>query len=300
MKVIMPVKVNPDDIVDASVIDLEPAWDASHPYSKGERVVFDGRDGPSIYQSVGEGNEGNQPDISPDDWGRYGSTRRWAPFDDSVSTAALSEDGYTCSFRVSSRFEAIALFGLRGSRVQVRIFNKSDELIFEREEDLRGNRLTTGWKSYFFGEFSPRRDVVLRNIPPFGRGLLVEVEVFGVGLTGLSEISVGMVLDFGCVEFGVTHGTRTWHRVQASPFGDELLQRVASAKRNNPQIRIPKRKHRAITGWLTDLESKVAVYIGSDDPDYEALIVHGYLEKWEILIDYPTYSLVSLNINGLK
>lgn len=300
MKVIMPIKVRPEDIVSSTAVDTEPLWAKDETYAKGVRVQFDGTDGPSIYQSVADGNTDNQPDISPDDWGRYGSTKRWAPFDESVSTPALSEDGYTTSFVLNGRFEAIALFGLRGAKAQVRVFNKSDEVAFEREVELRGDRLTVGWKSYFFGEFSPRRDVVIRNIPPLGRGLRVEVKVLGQGSVGLSEILAGMVLDFGCVERGVTHGTRTWHRVQVSPFGDELLKRVASAKRNNPQIRIPKNKHRAISSWLTDLENVVAAYIGSEDPDYEALIVHGYLEKWEILIDYPIYSLVSLHINGLK
>lgn len=300
MKVIMPIKVTPEDIVFTTAEDTDPLWSADATYSKSQRVIYDGRDGPSVYQSVADGNAGNKPDVSPDDWVRRGSTARWAPFDDSVSTVALTEGGYLCRFRLSKRFESIALLGLQGAGAIVRVFNARGELAIERQVDLRGNRNTTGWKSYFFGEFSPRRDVTIRNIPPLGRGLLVEVEVTGQGMAGVGEISAGMELDFGCVEHGVTHGTRNWRRIESNLFGDERLVKVGKAKRNSAQIRIPKNKHRAISNQLTEIEDLTAVFIGSEDPDYEPLVVHGYLERWEILIDYPKYSLVSLSINGRK
>lgn len=299
MKVIRPIKIKPSDLIESTAIDTTPDWDINQTYQHGDRAVFEDEFGPSIYQSTQKNNKGNVPDQSPDDWVRRFATNWWAPFDGTVSTASMSENGYKCTFQPKGRFESIAIFGLRGVDVKIRV-KLGDNEVFTKDVSLRGNRVTTGWKSYFFGEFDPVRDIVVRGIPPVGRSSIVEVEVVGVGQVGVGEILVGMFLDMGVVEHGAEHGSRSFTRITQNPFGDETLLKIKGAKRNSYQLRIPKNRHRLITNWLVELDGVSAVFIGSDDPDYEAFVVLGYLKDWFIAVDYPKYSLANIQINGLK
>lgn len=301
MKVIKPVPILPASIIDSTATDSEPLWDVEATYERGAQVIYEGKDGPSIYQSAAGGNRGLHPDRNPDDWVRRRPTNRWAPFDGVASRTSTSEDGFSVQFAPGARFEAVALFGLKGVRAKITVTIPSAETpVFEREVSLRGDRITTSWKEYFFGGFNYISDIVIRGIPPYGAGAVVCVEVFGSGQVGVGEILLGMVREIGCVEYGARHGIRDYTQIKENEFGDTLIVKGAHAKRSNLTLYIEKSKHRAATKILTEITGIPAVYIGSEDPQYEALVIFGYVKDWEISIDHPTVSSITMQINGLK
>lgn len=301
MKIISPVKITPEMIVSTTAVDTEPVWVASSTYTKGGRAIYDGKDGPSVYQSVAGGNRSNPPDSSPDDWVRVGPTNKWALFDGSASTLSRSEDGFEIAFQTGEAVDSLAFFEAQGESITVTMTIEPDnEVVFEQTIPLLNDVMIFDWYTYFFEPFDFIRDGLVKNIPPYGSTATIHIRVEGVGEAGVGEIVVGTLTEIGETERGAKHGIRDYSRVKEDDFGNIYLQQGAWAKRGDFSIFVDKARLRYVSRTLTDLRGTPIVIIGSDDPDYEPLIIFGFIKEWLNAIDYPSKSLLNLDIQGLK
>lgn len=301
MKVIRPVRITPDNIVSISALEnTEPDWASDDVYPKGARVIYvDRKHGPSVFQSAGDNNKGNKPDVSPDDWVRVGPTNRWAMFDGSASTLSESEGGFTCSFRVSRMFNALAFFEVYGARLTLTVsLDASSEPFFRHEQDLIDNSMVVDAYTYCFSPFDYIRDGIIKGVPPFGNAI-VTISIEGGGRTGVGEIIVGDLIELGCTEYGATHGIRDYSPIHEDGFGNRYMQQGAWAKTNNLQIFVDKGKHRYVSRILTELRAIPTVFIGSENPQHEPLIVFGSIKDWRGIIPYPNKTLINIEIQGL-
>lgn len=302
MKVIRPIKITPESIVSTTAVDTEQIWLAGSTYAKAAKVIYDSlKDGPSIYQSVVDGNKGNTPDTSPDDWVRVGPTNRWAMFDGSASTLSESQAGFSCSFKPGEMFDSLAFFEVYGVSMRIWVsIEPEGEIVFDRTLDLLNDALIVDGYAYCFEPFDFIRDGLVKGLPPYGLGATVHIEIFGTGRTGVGEIVVGTLTELGCTEFGAGHGIRDYSRAKEDDFGNVHLQRGAYAKRANWQIMVEKERHRYVSRILAELRGLPTVFIGSEDTDYEPLVIFGFIKNWDAVIPYPTKTLINVEIQGLK
>lgn len=302
MELIRPVKMTLDMIVSTTAVNDEQEWASGDTYSKGERRIYHGNRGPSVYQSATDDNKGNQPDNSPDDWVRVGPTNAWAPFDGSASTISNSEDGFEMTLQINEMFDTLAFFEVYGNEIQIRVtldYN-DDEEVFNETINLQDDTLIVDWYAYFLGDFDFLRDGVVQNIPPYGEGATIHIKVMGVGFTGLGELVLGTVVEIGETEHGASHGIRDYSRVKEDDFGNVNMQRGGWSKKGGMQVFVDKSRHRYASRVLTELRSIPTVFIGSNDPDYEPLIIFGFIKDWSGSIPYPTKTLINIEIQGLK
>ena len=301
MKVIRPAKITPGFILSSSALEnTEPDWVSDDVYTKGARVLYtDRRHGPSVYQSAGDENTGNRPDVSPDDWVRVGPTNSWAPFDGSATTIAETEGGFECSFRVSEMFNSLAFFEVYGAKLTVEVrLEEGIEPIFTHEQNLIDNSMVVDAYTYCFAPFDYIRDGIIKGIPPY-HNAIVALTIEGEGRTGIGEIIIGTIAELGCTEYGATHGIRDYSRIHEDDFGNRYMQQGSWAKTNDLQIFVEKGKHRYVSRILTELRSVPTVFIGSENPQHEPLIVFGSIKDWRGIIQYPTKTLINIEIQGL-
>lgn len=301
MKVIRPVKITPGMILSSSAPEnLEPDWSAEEVYTKGARVIYvDRKHGPSVFQSAGDNNKGNRPDVSPDDWVRVGPTNRWAPFDGAATTIAETEGGFECSFRVTEMFNSLAFFEIYGAKVKVEVrLEEGGDPFFTHEQNLIDNSMVVDAYTYFFSPFDYIRDGIIKGIPPYSNAI-VTISIEGAGRTGVGELIIGTLAELGCSEYGASHGIRDFSRVHEDGFGNRVMEQGNWAKTNDLQVVVEKGRHRYVSRILTELRSVPTVFIGSENPQHEPLIVFGSLKEWRGLIPYPTATLFNLEIQGL-
>lgn len=300
MELIRPVKMTPDMIVSTTAVNTEQEWTSSDTYTKGERRIYNGNRGPSVYQSAIDGNKDNQPDKSPDEWVRVGPTNQWALFDGSASTLSKSEDGFEISFIPGEMVDSLAFFEVKGTEITVSVtIDPDDEVVFERTILLLNDAMIVDWYAYFFEPFDFIRDGLIKDIPPYGSTATIHVRIEGVGETGVGEIVIGTLTEIGETEHGASHGIRDYSRAKEDDFGNVHLQQGAWAKRADFSVFVDKARHRYVSRVLTELRSVPTVFIGSDDPDYEPLILFGFIKDWRNAVNYPTKSLINLDIQGL-
>lgn len=300
MKVIKPLIITPDDIISTTAEqNTEPVWDGDATYEKGTRVVYDGRRGPSVYQSSGDGNKGLHPDINPDDWVRVGPTNKWAIFDGSASTLSNSPGGFECSFVVKEIFNALAFFEVYGASLTITVTLESGQVVFTHEQTLIDNSMIVDGYTYCFSPFDYIRDGFVKSIPPFSNAT-VTVRIDGRGSTGVGEILVGTLIELGCTEWDADHGIRDYSFIKDDQrFGHRELEQGNWAKRNNLQVYVDHNRHRYVSQIMTGLRGMPAVFIGSENPQHEPLVVFGFAKNWHALIKYPTKTLFNMEIEGL-
>lgn len=301
MNVIRPVKMTPDMILSSTALEnTEPDWLAQTTYTQGARVIYlDRKHGPSVFQSAGNENKGSVPDRSPDDWVRVGPTNRWAMFDGSASTLSESEGGFECSFRVSEMFNSVAFFEIYGTKLIVTArLSEEEHPFFTHEQNLIDNSMVVDAYTYCFSPFDYIRDGVIKGVPPF-YNVIVTVSIEGQVRTGVGEMIVGEMVELGCTEYGATHGIRDYSRIHEDDFGNRYMQQGNWAKTSNLQVFVDKGKHRYVSRILTELRATPTVFIGSENPQHEPLIVFGSIKDWRGIIQYPNKTLINVEIHGL-
>ncbi len=58
-------------------------------------------------------------------------------------------------------------------------------------------------------------------------------------------------------------------------------------------------KLRYVSKLLSDIRATPTVWVGSEDPQYEPLVIFGFYKDYTVDITYPTASLTRIEIEGM-
>lgn len=295
MKVIRPIKIAPEMIVQSTVPEnTEEIWTIGDSYGAGTRVIHhDIQHGPSVFQSVKDANKGHRPDLNPDEWIRVGPTNLWAMFDGSASILSESPAGFSCSFRPGKAFDSLAFFKVAGASIRVRIVLDSEgTVVFERSLDLLNDALIVDGYAYCFVEADGWNQSEL--------GVTVHIDIFGSGITGLGEVVVGTLTELDCIEIEVRQSIRDYSRSKQGDFNSAILKKDAYAKRESWSMMVDKSQRFYVSNILSELRGALTVFIAPEGTGCELLTTFGFLKNWAIVILYPKEILFDVDIQRLK
>jgi hypothetical protein len=155
------------------------------------------------------------------------------------------------------------------------------------------------WYMYFFEPYDFRRDVVLTNIPPYSTAV-INISIVNTGSTSaIGNVVLGNIAELGGTQYGVGVGIRDYSIKETDDFGNTTFLVRAFSKRMQAQVFLNNSSLNYVVRTLTSLRAVPAVWIGSESPELEPLIVYGFYRDFNIDISYPTSSLCSIEIEGL-
>jgi hypothetical protein len=114
------------------------------------------------------------------------------------------------------------------------------------------------------------------------------------------ELVAGLVADLGGTKPGASIGIDSYSRKERDDFGNFSIVPRAFSDRgefdlNLENIKIPYAKR-----VLTDVRDTPVVYIPSEAAEWaSAMVIYGFFKAFRIVVPYPTYSEVSIEIEGL-
>lgn len=297
MKAIRPITILSSDIISTTAVETVPAYNAGTNYAVGARVLFQD----FIYESLQTPNTGNTPSTSPTFWLRVRPSNPTAMFDSTVSTQTTANSSLVVNIKINSAINSVAFLNITSaSLLRVRLIDKSvtpNIVVFDRSINLDAS-IVTDWYEYFFSDFELRSDLVITDIPPYGNSQL-EVTLTGAGTVGIGLLMVGTTFDLGLTRLGVSVGIRDYSVKETDQFGSTIFVQRDFSKRMSPTVFVENTRLNAVTKVLTKLRATPTVFIGSEEAEFESLIVFGFLRDWNIEIPYPNNSLLSLEVEGL-
>jgi hypothetical protein len=295
MKVIAPTTfVAATHLVSSTATETYAAYNAGTTYAKDAFVDY----GTHIYQSLVNSNTGNQPDISPTFWVLVGPDNTHAMFDDQISTATVSATPLTVVL-ATGLCNALALFGLVGSQVQVSITDGAGgPSIYSRTVSLDGTFIYD-WYQYFFEPYLQIEELVLTDLPPYPNARMT------VTLSDPSTVQVGQLVwgtqyELGDAEHGASVGIIDYSRKDTDEFGTTTFVERNFSKRMTARLMLDTAQIARVQQVLARVRSKPSVWVGvPGDELFRPLTVYGFYRDFSIDIAYPTKSYCSLEIEGL-
>ena len=298
IKVIRPIQITPEKIISSTAVEEYSEWDSDTNYNTGDRVVYEYK----VYESVAESNHNNTPSTSPTKWLLVGDSNKTAMFDNQVNTQTTATTNLNVVFQPGTSFNTIAFLNLVGNSISVKIKDKPGGVdIYDQTIKLNNDKYSVvDWYTYFFEDFDFIQEAVFQNVPPYSSAT-IEVNVDGGtgGLVATGSVCVGSIIEIGGTQYGATYGNRDYSVKSTDEFGNTKFVERNYSKRVSANILMPNTRMNYVSRILENLRATPTVYIPSDDIKFSRTVVFGFLKDWNIAINYPNHSLISMDIEGL-
>jgi hypothetical protein len=301
MKIIRPLTITEAMVVSSNAIEAHPAWVSTTTYALGAKVVR----GSSIYESIQASNLNKDPALELTWWLRIGPTNKMAMFDGQLINKSTATTELIVHITPGSVVQSLAFIGLIGQTINVkmRVGSSTNPVVWESTLDLSGSE-SVSWYQYFFDDpflvnLIKTQAIFRGNIPPVGNPYF-EVKITGSGTVSIGEAILGREYELGQTQYGLQAGIIDYSRKDTDDFGNTTFTKRAFSKRIEAEVWVRRldigRTHRI----LEDIRARPVVWIATDAPEYsEQSVVYGFYRDFNTQIAYPTYSVLSLEIEGL-
>ena len=295
MKVIRPIEITPAKILSSSATEIYSAWSSATTYAEGNRALYNNR----IYESLINTNLNKQPDTNPTAWLDIAPNNKTAMFDQVVNTQTTAITSLTVTFQPGMVFNSVAFLNIQGNSINVQVKKSpTGSVVYDQTIGLDYTDIFD-WYGYFFEPFDLRDTVVLTDIPPYTNSV-IKITINGTGSVSLGNFIYGTATEIGATQYGVTFGIRDYSIKDTDDFGNTIFVKRAFSRRMEPQLMLDNTKIRYVSKLLSELRATPTVWVGSEDAQYEPLVIFGFYKDYTIDIQYPSASLIRVEIEGLS
>lgn len=302
MKLIRPVTVTDAMLISSTIAEpdgSESAWNSGTTYAAGNEVYLASTH--RRYRSVQSSNTNHDPATDDGSWWlNIGGTNKWAMFDDYVSTASIETSSPLTVVFDPGVVDALYLYGMVGDTATITMTNGAGgPTVYTAELDLQVP-VVNDWYSYYFEPFRQVPYFVLTDLPPYLNGRITVSIADSGGAPTCGMCIPGRTYTIGGTQYGVEAGIRDYSRkVTDEATGFTTLEQRKFAKTMRAQIRTDAAMFAEVTEKLEQLRSTPCVWVGDSTGDIQPLTMYGYYKDFRLVVDYPTFGLYSLEIEGM-
>lgn len=264
-----------------------PTYAADNTYGIGEQVVF----GSTVYESLANGNVGNNPAQRPTKWARVRPTYSAGAFDLSLSTVSVADGELDMVIRVNRRPDTLALLRLTGDQVQVDVV-RGATTIYREIRDL--------WRVELAGtdERLPDDKAFFRLLTEPGDDIRITVRRGALGEASVGAVTLGNAEVIGDLSAEPEVTPLDLSRVEFDEFGE--LQVTARGYRLTlrGEVAVDSGRVDYALAVLARYRSTPVVVIGVDNL-FRCLIVYGIVREFRARPRALPWSMFSIDVQGL-
>lgn len=280
--------------------DDAPVYDPALSYPLGFRVILTEPGTHKIYESLTSANVGNYPPTSSAKWLEIGPTNRWTMFDESVGTFTTNPGTIEFQF-VANRITSMGFLGIQARSINIKIYEgAAPEPFFDKTITLKDKAVITDWYEYYTAEFMQQTELIIRNLPSVN-GCVFTITIdsgSSVGLAKLGSFIYGTYSEIGQTQYGATAGIIDYSVKTTDSFGKTTITRRNFSKRMDLKVYVNNSQLDSVVSKLSSIRSLPCLWVGSQD-SFETLSIYGFYRDYSVDISYPTYSVLSIQIEGL-
>ena len=298
MKVIKPIVFNEAQLISTTAVNADPNWSSATTYTSGQVVTYSGK----RWESLQDSNLNNQPDTNPTWWLDLGADNKHAMFDLVIGTSTTAIETLTVVIKPGEIFDSVALINLNAATAKITVRDGiSGPIVYESTVGTSGANVQDWYQYFFYDPLLKRTQVIFRNIPQYVNAHITVEIAGGSGETvSLAQVTYGSISDIGITQYGVNAGIVDYSVKESDEFGNITFVKRAYSKRVSAQVVIENHQLNRVQSFLYSIRATPAVWLASDDPTFEeALVVYGWYRDFSTEISYPTFSLMSIEIEGL-
>ncbi|MBL8560904.1 MAG: hypothetical protein JNN06_01370 [Gemmobacter sp.] len=298
MRLIESIDITPGMLTSSSIAeDDHPAWSSATSYGLGARVIKAHR----VWESVQASNLNHDPesDASSTWWVDVGATNRWRAFDSQLAPAVSASTDIVYVITLNKRIDAIAMFGLIGSSVRLRVLDGASAVQYDQTFELASARQINGWWDWFFAPFELVPSLIINNVPGY-LGWRVEITIGGSGSRAVGEILLGRRIELGTSLVGTKVGFRDFSVKERDQWGGWQIVKRGYSRTVDYQFSLPQSDVDRVFRTILRNRARMCVFSAGDDTDEFGLTVLGFVndDGLSIPVTSPT-CFASLSVEGL-
>lgn len=295
VQVIKTVPITYSNLVNTNIPDNDyTAYSPSTTYANTDRVVLSNE----IWESLADANTGNQPDTSPDWWYKIGPINRWKAFDLSSTTKTIVDSDGWYELKPNQAISHVVFLGLVGTvSIRVRLITPSSGTVFDVTKPTGTTISESNWWAWTFEPRIVVEEAIFAGLPA-RPDATVRIDFSGGSGSAVGVITYGSQRSIGTgLKYGASIGIQDFSRKERNDYGDTFLVQRAFAKEASFNVDVPNEDITNVYTMLAGLRATPCLWIGYEP--MKLTTVWGFYRSFNINIAYPTFSEVSIEIEGL-
>jgi hypothetical protein len=296
MKLIAPTSVTDSTLVSSNVPENDyPVYSATTTYALDAFVIYIAPNVHRVYQSLAAANLGNVV-TDTTKWLDCGPTNRWKMHDQTLQSQTVSPSIVNV-YSVEGLCTAVAALNLDASSMHVRMTDEVDGVVFDSTISLISPSGIDSWYKYFFEPITQSPDAIMLDLPPYANPT-IEVSIFSTkGSVACGALLLGNEKDIGDTQFGAKIGITDYSTKTQDAFGNYSITKRPYRKTGDFPVIVDTHYVDQLQILLAQYRSTPVLYVGSES--FASSFVYGFYRDFDITIQYPSYALCSINIEGL-
>ena len=273
-----------------------PAWSAATAYAAGAKVIRTATH--RIYQRLIAGTTATAPELDTTNWLDIAPTNRWAMFDSAVGTVTSVAGNLTVVLRPGA-VGGLALLELVGKQVVITMKTAPGGAVIYSKTVVLDGTMIASFYDWFYEDFAQLTDLVLTDLLVHFVSNELTVAITGSSTVSCGVCKMGEVLQIGQTQAGASVGIVDFSKKTADAFGNYSITKRAFSKRSDLKLVTEAGQFNRIFRALAAIRSTPCIFIGTEAPGYEPLIVYGFYKDFSIDVAYSRMHLCNLSIEGL-
>jgi len=299
MKVITPISITDAVLSSSSLVENDtvdaPVWVAGT-FAVGARRR---RPNHRVYECLTAHTATNISADYPENsskWLLVRPTNLYAAFDSVISTPSIgASDVLSWVLTPGVRVDSIAMFGVYGSSVRVRV-TRAGVVKYDKTQNLR-LRNCRSWSEWFTKAVTFRRDISFTDLPTY-RDAVIEIIVYWPGnLPRVAEMQIGRFDFLGKVQWKPSVRTVDYSKVETDQWGNTKFSPRRAVRVVEYDLFIENENVDEAIRLLTLAKSAPRAWLGS--PKFGALNLFGFVQDFQVVVDGPAGSFLNIQIQEL-
>ena len=282
-------------IIDSTFTETAQPYDPEMPYALGAEVLV----GIDVYESASAGNLGNDP-ASSQEWFRVRTSNEFAFLDLERGGRSSVVGTGRVAVRLPNHCDSVTLVDFSATLVAVATSRTVTDsysnavAVYRSSFQDFGAELPT---SLFLGELAD--NAITASHVQFSVDI-VSLELRSPESAELGELVVGNAFEPGHAQYGLSTGIIDFSRKETDEYGNWQVVRRGFSKRLEMNVWVDKENYNPTLRRLFALRATPTVFVGTDLIDFaEGGIAFGYYRDFSVVISYPTFTVLSIEVESL-
>ena len=300
--VIVPKSISESNLVSSTITEDgseadHGIWNSATNYNLNDIVIVTAGVHRKYKSLSGSSNHNHYPPTSPTMWVDIGPTNKYAMFDQTGGTVTSSSTGSLEFVFTSDRINSMGFLDVNASSIRIRA-NDGTTTYYDQTYNLPDRAIIQNWYDYFYTDSFRTTELIIKDIPP------ISGSTYTITITNTaSNVSIGTFIhgnfsEIGNVQYGANVGIVDYSKKNVDEFGVASLVKRTFSKKVDLRVYVESSAVDAVCAKLNTLRATNCLWAGSTGV-YESLTVFGFYKDYSIDISYPTYSVLSMQIEGL-
>jgi len=284
-------------LIYTTVTDPNAAWNSGTTYAIGNVVRYLNK----LWESTQNTNLNHTPTSGIATWWlELGSDNMHAAFDGIVGTESSATTQMTFVLKLGA-INSAALINVDASTSRLTLFDPTEGLVYSDSQGLAVSNIID-WYDYFYDEsIIERTQIIYTGIPSYVSSIItIRLDTSLGDPVTIGQALFGILNNIGGTQYGASSGITDYSVKNTDEFGNITFVERAFSKKLSAQVFVDNLQLNKVQSLLISLRAKPSVWIASEDTRFEeTLVIYGYYRDFNTVISYPSYSLCSLEIEGL-